>query len=81
MFGEQLSPDKFESLLNATVRDEYNKNWISILLEEQAMSVGEITQATSLDPQIISSYLVELEQAGDVHIHGLEQRIAKYIRK
>ena len=81
VFGEKLSPDKFESLLNSTVYDEYIKNWIAILLEEQAMSVGEIAQATGLDPKIISSYLVDLEQSGAVLVHALEHRTPKYTRK
>lgn len=81
VFGEKISPDRFESLLDTTVHDEYIKNWIAILLQQQAMSVGEIAQATGLDPKLISSYLVDLEQTGEVHLHTLEHRTPKYIKK
>jgi len=81
VYGEKLSPDKLELLLDTTVYDEYIKNWIAVLLGERPMSVGEIAEVTSLDPQIISSYLVDLEQASDVVIHSLEHKTRKYIKK
>jgi len=81
VYGEKLPPANFESLLDTTVYDEYIKNWIAVLLEERPMSVREIAEATSLDPYIVSSYLVDLEQANEVAIHSLERKTRKYFKK
>jgi len=80
VFGDKLSPDKLESLLNTAAHDEYMKNLIASLMQEHAMSVGEITQATGIDAKTVSSYLVDLQQAGAVVLHTFEDRTPKYIK-
>lgn len=79
-FGDKPAPDKLESLLDAAAYDEYTKNWIANLVQERALSVGEVAQATGLDPGTVSSYLVDLQQAGAVVLQTFEDRTPKYIK-
>lgn len=81
VFGEKLTPDDLETILNTVAHEEYMKNWIATLLEEHLMSVGEIAQATGLEPQVVSSHLVDLEQTGDVVLQGFDVRTPKYVKR
>lgn len=81
VFGEKLTPDDLGTILNTVAHEEYMTNWIATLLEEHPMSVGEIAQATGLESQVVSSYLVDLEQTGEVVLHGFDARTPKYVRR
>jgi coenzyme F420-reducing hydrogenase delta subunit/predicted transcriptional regulator len=80
VFGDKLAPDQLESLLSTAANDEYARNLIATLMQEHAMSVGEVAQATGLDPKTVSSYLVDLQQAGAVALQTFEDRTPKYIK-
>lgn len=80
VFGQQISPHEFELLLDASLKDEYNKNWIALLLEDNPTPVREIAQATGLSLEACSSYLVDLEESGGVRLHAFEGRTPTYIK-
>ena len=80
VFGQQIPPHEFELLMDTSLKDEYTKNWIALSLEENPMSVREIAQAGGLTSEAISSYLVDLEEAGEVSLHGFEGRTPRYVK-
>jgi len=80
VFGQQISPHEFGLLLDASLKDEYNKNWIALLLEDNPTPVKEIAQATGLSMEVCSSYLVDLEESGGVRLHAFEGKTPTYIK-
>jgi DNA-binding transcriptional ArsR family regulator len=78
VYGEKLSPSEFDLLMDATLQDEYIKNWIALLVKESPKSVKEIAANTKLSLEIISSHLIELEESGRVALCGFEGRSPKY---
>ena len=80
VFGQQLSPHEFEVLMDTSLKEEYTKNWIALSLEENPMSVREIAQAKGLSLEAISSYLVDLEESGEVYLHDFEGKTPRYAK-
>ena len=80
VFGQQISSREFELLIDTSLKDEYTKNWIALLLEENPLSVREIAQTGELSLEAISSYLVDLEESGEVYLHDFEGRTPRYAK-
>ena len=80
VYGEKVSPEKLDAAENEVIRDEFSKSWLTLILEEEPVSVREMAAITDLSVETISSYLIELEEAGEVNLHGFEGRTAKYIK-
>jgi len=78
VFGQKISPKEFETLLYTALWDEYVKNRIALLLEEGPKSVREIATAIGLSQEATSSYLVDLEEGGDIALLCFEGRTPKY---
>lgn len=80
VFNEKIIEDEFIQLLERNLRDEYNKNKIIQLLKDVPLKVIEIAKYVKLVPDVVSSYLVDLECEGKITLHSIEERNPKYIR-
>ncbi len=80
IFGEKITPSKWETLLNAIIEGEYKKMRITLQLEETPRSVKEIADFSKLSPLEVSSHLTDLEEAGQVRLHSIADRTPKYVR-
>ena len=80
VFGQQIPSREFELLIDTSLKDEYTKNWIALLLEENPLSVREIARTGEFSLEAISSYLVDLEESGEVYLHDFEGRTPRYAK-
>lgn len=79
VFGEKLSSSEIDLLIDTALKDEYLKNLVSLILKEKPLSCKEIASVVGLSPMAISSCLIELEESGEVSLHGFEGKTPKYI--
>jgi coenzyme F420-reducing hydrogenase delta subunit len=81
VYGEKIPIEELDAVTDEVITDEFSKSWLTLILEEKPVSVREMTAITGLSVETISSYLTELEEAGEVYLHGFEGRAAKYIKR
>jgi len=80
VFREKVSASQFAILMDALLKDEYKKNEIALLLEKNPYGMREIADYVHLSPQQVSSYLVDLEDAGMISLHSISGKTPKYTR-
>jgi hypothetical protein len=79
VWGEKVSSSHFESVMTASLQDEYIKSRIVLSVKGNPMSVKEIDMTTKFGIETISSYLTELEELGEISLYTFEGRTPKYI--
>ena len=79
VYGEKLSAEDFDRLLEVSLRDEYIKNWITLVIKERPMSVEEIDSIIKVGKMAVSIHVVELWKRGRVSLQGFEQNNARFI--
>jgi hypothetical protein len=80
VYGEHVSREKLDELIEATIRDELIKNRIIQLVEIKPITAAEITQTLNLKLKDTLSYLVSLVGEGKIGFHPSEEKVPKYIR-
>ncbi len=81
VYHEQLSKEKLEATIEATIRDELVKNRILGLVEVKPLAAAEISQTLSLKLNETLNYLVSLVGEGKVGFDPSEEgKIPKYVR-
>ena len=78
-YGEKISLEELDIAASEAIEDEFFKGWLALILEENPMSVREMAATTGLSLPMISSYLTELEEGGEVYLYGFDGRRAKYV--
>jgi len=78
-YGEKVSLEELDTAASEAIKDEFFKGWLALILEEHPMSVREMAATTGLSLPMISSYLTELEEGGEVYLYGFDGRRAKYV--
>jgi len=78
-YGEKISLEELDIAASEAIKDEFFKGWLALILEENPMSVREMAATTGLSLPMISSYLTELEEGGEVYLYGFDGRKAKYV--
>ncbi|MFX1369337.1 MAG: ArsR family transcriptional regulator [Promethearchaeota archaeon] len=77
----ELTENRLKELLQKTVRDEIERNFIMIQLDEGPATVSEIAKATKMEKHIVLSHLLALMKWNRVSITGEEKREYLYSRK
>lgn len=80
VYGEKIPFDELDAAINEALEDEFFQSWLTLISEENPMSVREMATVTHLSLQRISNYLTDLEETGEISLHGFEGRTAKYIK-
>ncbi len=80
VYGETVKPEELRRLMESTVRDEYIKNRIILLVERESLSAGEIGSILSLPVKEALVYLVDLIGEGRVTLQEREGRVPTYVR-
>lgn len=81
VYHEQLSKDKLDATIEATIRDELIKNRITALVESKPLAATEISQTLNLKLNDTLTYLVSLVGEGKIGFDPSEEgKIPKYIR-
>ena len=81
VYGERLSREKIEGVIEGTIRDEFIKNRIMGLVESNPLPATEISNTLNLKLKDTLSYLVSLVGEGKVGFDPLEEgKVPIYIR-
>jgi coenzyme F420-reducing hydrogenase delta subunit len=81
VYGERLPGEKIEAVVEGTIRDEFIKNRIILLVESKPLAAAEISNRLNLRLKDILSYLVSLVGDGKLGFDASEEgRVPKYIR-
>ena len=82
VYGERLSREKLDKLIEETIHNELIKNRIVGALESQHLSAKEISQALNLELKETLSFLSLLVGEGRIGFDPSEEgKVPKYIRK
>ncbi len=80
VYGETVKPEQFRTLMESTLRDEYAKNRIILLLEGKPLSAEDIRSSLGLNVKELLVYLIDLIGAGRVAVEEGEGRVPTYVR-
>ncbi len=81
VYGDRLPQERIETVMEETIRDEFIKNRIVLLVESRPLEAKEISSRLNLKLKETLSYLVSLVGEGKIGIDPSEEgRIPKYIR-
>ncbi len=82
VYGERLSKEKLEKLIEETIRDELIKNRIIGIVRSNHLSAKEISNTLNLELKETLSYLASLVGDGKIGFDPSEEgKIPKYISK
>jgi len=79
VYGETLSQERFDELLNDAIKAEYTRSKIYNLLEKGSLSVKELSKNLSLDPQEILRHMVVMRRRGMVGVDRVDGATPMYI--
>jgi F420-non-reducing hydrogenase iron-sulfur subunit len=81
VYGERLPGEKIEAVVEGTIRDEFIKNRIILLVESKPLAATEISNRLNLRLKDTLSYLVSLVGDGKLGFDASEEgRVPRYIR-
>ncbi len=81
VYGEHLPKEQIEEVIEGTIRDEFIKNRIMLLLASKPLAAAEISMTLNLQLKDTLPYLVSLVGEGRIGFDPSEEgRIPKYIR-
>ena len=75
VYGRKWDVESFETILDAVLEREYQKNLIYQAVKEGYTSVRDINQKIGLDLKRISYLLADLEKTNKVEFTGMKDRI------
>jgi hypothetical protein len=78
VFGEPVNQDEFNKVKIDALMREYEKNRILLSISDQAQSIKEIAQVTSLSPAQVVRNLIAMEQNGLVTVSEVDGVNPKY---
>jgi coenzyme F420-reducing hydrogenase delta subunit len=80
VYGERLAKEKIEGVIEETIRDEFIKNRIMLLVESKPLPAIEISHTLDLKLRDTLSYLVSLVGEGRLGFDPSEEgRVPKYV--
>jgi coenzyme F420-reducing hydrogenase delta subunit len=79
VYGEKVDPEQYSALLSMNVAKEYDRQLIMSLIQGAPQSVTEIASMTEMTPSQIFKYITEMENKGEVHLHGFEGNTPRYV--
>ena len=81
VYGERLPREKIEEVIEGTIRDEFVKNRIMLLVESKSLAAAEISNRLNLRLKDTLSYLVSLIGDGKLGFDASEEgKVPRYIR-
>ena len=81
VYGERLPKERIEEVIEVTIRDEFIKNRIMLLVGSKPLAAGEISKTLNLQLKDTLPYLVSLVGEGRIGFDPSEEgKVPKYIR-
>jgi coenzyme F420-reducing hydrogenase alpha subunit len=75
VYGRKWDAESFETILDAVLEREYQKNLIYQAIKDGSTSVRDINEKIGLDLKRISYLLADLEKTNKVEFTGMKDRI------
>jgi len=64
VYGEKVSEEKFNELMDIAMKDEYKRNRILLALEKDPKSIKDLAVELDIDPSIILEHMLTLKGRG-----------------
>jgi len=80
VYGETVKPEELRRLMESTLRNEYIKNRIMLLVQGKSLSAGEIGSVLGFTVKEVLTFLVDLIGEGKVALEQGEGRVPLYVR-
>jgi len=77
VYGDKLSQEELEKIMDDAVELEYTRNKIKLLLKEP-MSVKELAKKLGIDSKVVLEHIVVLRQRGWVDLHEVRDHSPLY---
>lgn len=74
-YGEKISSEEFDNLLDDIVEAEFIRNKISVLTKTKPMSVKTIAEAMGMKPEIVLRHIVNMRRKNTVALDHIEGTI------
>ena len=80
VYGERVSQEKFESILNSAIHDEYIRSRILISLEKEPKSVKDLAAEIGIDPSEVLGNMLILKGRAQVDMSEIVGITPIYVR-
>ncbi|MFQ6618206.1 MAG: winged helix-turn-helix domain-containing protein [Fidelibacterota bacterium] len=80
VYGEKISAEKFNQIVDEIFTTEVIRKRIMVLLEESPLTVKELSERTGFQPGQIFQNIVELQRNGLVDVERVEKNYPVYRR-
>jgi len=64
VYGEQISIEKFNEILDSAIIEEYERNRILVSLEKDKKSVKDLAAELKIDPSVVLEHILTLKNRG-----------------
>lgn len=78
VYGQAVSQEAFDALLESNVVAEYLKSRLLLLTTDRPLSVKEMAGEMGMAPRLVLPHVVALEQAGLIAMVGIEGNSPRY---
>lgn len=78
VYGESMTQEEFDEIMDEAVDDEFKRNKIRLLLQGTSMSVKDLAAKTGMDSTEVLNHVVTLRQRGWVEVDEVRGRTPVY---
>jgi len=79
VYGEEVTQEEFDKLMEESVKEEYLRSRIYLLVKDEAMSVEELTKHLGIDSQIVLRHIVVMRRKGVLAMDRIEVDSPLYV--
>lgn len=80
VYGEKVSPEKFDALMNQAIKEEYERARVYLALEGKKASVKELAKELEIDSSIVLEHILILKARMLVDFGELVQNTPMFMR-
>jgi len=78
VYGEKISQEEFDSLLDEIVRAEFIRHKIHILTKQKPLSVKELAAIIRMEPALVLRHIVDMRRKGMIALDRVEETTPLY---
>jgi len=72
VYGEKISQERFDELLDEAIKAEYTRSRIYIMLRKEPLSVRDLSKSIGLEPQTVLRHIVTMRRKGMLRLDRVE---------
>ena len=72
VYGEKVTQEEFDKLMEESIKDEYLRSRIYLMVKDKSMSVEELAKHLGVDPQIVLCHIVVMRRRGLLTLDRIE---------